>query len=244
MSSTCEDCFEDILRFGVRNNSLVSSSWGVTCPVAGCGAVDTWETVGRVTGGDDRQMQRMLHQRLKSMPGFRWCREPGCSFGAVVEPGACQQLVCPVCAERCSWCRGPAHASCPVRASHERAAMWNRVRIMFKSGIRACPSCRSFIEKNEGCQHMTCKSCNHEFCWECKANWKPGHVCRAGARVVLRKIVGFGIAVVQSAVWTVTVVAIAATGTGYAGMVYTQLAREKTLFEMWACKVQQIWRKF
>eukprot|EP01098_Paradermamoeba_levis_P003102 TRINITY_DN1446_c0_g1_i6.p1 TRINITY_DN1446_c0_g1~~TRINITY_DN1446_c0_g1_i6.p1 ORF type:complete len:450 (-),score=155.19 TRINITY_DN1446_c0_g1_i6:209-1558(-) len=33
--------------------------------------------------------------------------------------------------------------------------------------IKACPSCNSKIERNDGCDHMTCGICLFEFCWEC-----------------------------------------------------------------------------
>jgi hypothetical protein len=34
-------------------------------------------------------------------------------------------------------------------------------------GVKFCPVCRSKIEKNEGCNHMTCLVCKYEFCWNC-----------------------------------------------------------------------------
>ena len=38
---------------------------------------------------------------------------------------------------------------------------------------KQCPKCRTAIEKNDGCDHMTCKSCSHEFCWLCLADYAP-----------------------------------------------------------------------
>ncbi|CAF3905103.1 unnamed protein product, partial [Rotaria sp. Silwood2] len=36
---------------------------------------------------------------------------------------------------------------------------------------RHCVSCNNFIEKNGGCNHMTCR-CGAEFCWLCATYWK------------------------------------------------------------------------
>mmetsp|Transcript_26097 Transcript_26097/g.66256 ORF Transcript_26097/g.66256 Transcript_26097/m.66256 type:complete len:850 (-) Transcript_26097:195-2744(-) len=39
---------------------------------------------------------------------------------------------------------------------------------------KKCPSCRKFIEKNGGCQHMTCH-CGTQFCWVCGREWGRLH---------------------------------------------------------------------
>nr|KAG5714730.1 hypothetical protein BaRGS_000218 [Batillaria attramentaria] len=37
---------------------------------------------------------------------------------------------------------------------------------------KQCPNCKSPIQKNEGCNHMKCSKCKHDFCWVCLEQWK------------------------------------------------------------------------
>jgi ariadne-1 len=44
---------------------------------------------------------------------------------------------------------------------------------------KKCPKCGWSIEKNEGCNHMTCRLCHHEYCWLCSQNYNShnGGLC-------------------------------------------------------------------
>jgi len=39
------------------------------------------------------------------------------------------------------------------------------------ANTKKCPRCTSPIEKDEGCNHMSCRKCRHEFCWICMQDW-------------------------------------------------------------------------
>ena len=36
---------------------------------------------------------------------------------------------------------------------------------------KQCPSCKIYMEKNDGCNQMVCSSCNEKFCWDCENLW-------------------------------------------------------------------------
>ncbi len=61
--------------------------------------------------------------------------------------------------------------------------IWDNLVMNFKSlerrsnetFSRRCPSCSYIIEKNGGCQHMTCCVCKHQFFWCCGMSYAYNH---------------------------------------------------------------------
>ncbi|KAG9307459.1 hypothetical protein G9A89_017289 [Geosiphon pyriformis] len=44
---------------------------------------------------------------------------------------------------------------------------------LIQLNTKTCPKCKSKIEKDGGCEHMTCRApgCGYEFCWQCLADY-------------------------------------------------------------------------
>jgi ariadne-1 len=93
--------------------------------------------------------------------------------------GLCNVAVCG-CGQRICWrCREEAHA--PL--SCEKIERWMKVTeeesMQAKwlcENTKPCPRCNLRIEKNGGCNHMTCRTqhgegCGYEFCWICGHEW-------------------------------------------------------------------------
>jgi len=86
------------------------------------------------------------------------CHQEYCSDCRIAHPqgAACNQPIAPAPNDN----NAPANEEQVRRAEQERQQQeWIR------QNTRPCPRCRANIQKDGGCNHMTCRACNHEFCW-------------------------------------------------------------------------------
>ncbi|GFZ17290.1 RING/U-box superfamily protein [Actinidia rufa] len=88
---------------------------------------------------------------------------------------------CPVCHRLfCARCYVPWHVGvgCEEFGSlgeDERGREDLLVRELARSqSWRKCPHCKFYVEKTEGCLHMTCR-CGFQFCYACGATWSQTH---------------------------------------------------------------------
>jgi len=105
-------------------------------------------------------------------PNVRFCPRPNCD-GYMIGSKTKKKLTCPKCQTNiCFNCSQPWHGyfvSCNanVDLGYSRWAI--------NKSVQKCPKCRIAIEKDEGCNHMTCQYCKHQFCWICRGTYSYGH---------------------------------------------------------------------
>ncbi|XP_071374783.1 E3 ubiquitin-protein ligase RNF144B [Centroberyx affinis] len=176
----CTPCLQQYVQLAIREGGGAP----VTCPDMACqktGALLDSEIASLAPADQVELYQRLKFERgVQLDPSKAWCPVVECQAVCSVTPsteGAPAAVPCPACrAVFCSGCRGPwqdGHA-CPERQpmmssspSHESRA---RSDSDADTPIKQCPMCGIYIERNQGCAQMLCKSCKHTFCWYCLQN--------------------------------------------------------------------------
>ncbi len=69
-------------------------------------------------------------------------------------------------------------------AARDRAQRESSLVELANRKIKPCPHCKTFIEKNMGCNHMTCKRCKYQFCWTCLARYGTTECDSSGCAVL------------------------------------------------------------
>ncbi len=110
---------------------------------------------------------------------MKWCPYPNC--GVCVRSVVFNKEINCECGNNfCFACGKEGHRPCQC----EMIAIWEIKNTSESENVKwliantkQCPQCKKFIEKNQGCNHMTCSKsfggCGHEFCWICLGDWKP-----------------------------------------------------------------------
>jgi hypothetical protein len=125
----------------------------------------------------DRYDRLVLLNTLAKDPDFRWCFSSTCSSGQIHSTQSeGDMMICYACQYRqCTkhnseWHHGETCAEYDTRrhrARSDEVAATKKVEEISKK----CPSCKVPIEKNDGCDHMTCTRCSFQFCWVCLCDY-------------------------------------------------------------------------
>ncbi|KAG1906087.1 uncharacterized protein F5891DRAFT_552497 [Suillus fuscotomentosus] len=169
----CTSCLESYLVSAVENKTFPLTCLGAD---ASCTERISTALAKKILSGDDfaalceASFWSYVHARADE---FHHCPTPDCSQVYRATSGGVV-LQCPSCLVRiCSGCHTEAHdgLTCDERDKaedklyHEWAATHD---------VKNCPTCRTPIERSEGCNHMTCIRCQTHICWECLATFPKG----------------------------------------------------------------------
>ncbi|WFD35316.1 RBR-type E3 ubiquitin transferase [Malassezia cuniculi] len=175
----CADCYRHYVSSKVINDGDGRS---VRCMQEGCSMTLRQSTMVLLLDekGQRRYQDLLDRAYVDDMSSLRWCPAPDCN--QAVECHVTQkQLDTIIPAVQCGcghWfcfgCGEEAHQPviCAiVKLWLVKAADDSETANWIGANTKECPKCRSTIEKNGGCNHMTCSKCRYEFCWICSGPW-------------------------------------------------------------------------
>jgi RNA recognition motif-containing protein len=130
------------------------------------------------------QVKRLLEvsflDHLGRNPGkFRYCATPDCpeihslesdSGDGIFQCRSCFVTICVSCGEDHDG------FSCEEWKIHRDPGTRERLLENWAEGsedVKKCPTCKILIEKNGGCNHMTCPKCASHICWRCMGVFTP-----------------------------------------------------------------------
>lgn len=163
----CKQCAEATIIHKINDKST-----SLTCPAHGCQEpidLDRLPTLGIRPLTILRLKVRDAERELIEDTDFYHCHKPDCPGGSFetfrFENEGSYHFTCGVCGEiQCNKCGDfhPQIACKDIRLKQNEKFIEKQLA---KKKLKKCPKCKVTIEKNEGCDHMTCKKCKYEFYW-------------------------------------------------------------------------------
>ena len=169
--ATCRDCFNNY----IKNKILIAQVKNFKCPQEACKFQIPESEIVRFLKPNPDLFQKYKKfknaQEIAANPNLKWCIRPGCENVVQITDPSNPFIKCSCGQEFCFKCNNPWHPSMRCEDFIDK---------IYKSYIKSaevkfCPKCRSLIEKNDGCNHMTCIQCNYQFCWICEKEYTANH---------------------------------------------------------------------
>lgn len=143
-------------------------------------------------GATAKQLEQYADYATKQwlmLQNIKHCPTLNCPY-AFINEASCppQTIQCQQCNKKyCSHCLLPHTNKTTCKKAAQKLLSQGELDVLRwkQANTKPCPRCNKNIEKNEGCNHMTCTNCNYEFCWICLQEYKgypdPHPVCRPAA---------------------------------------------------------------
>lgn len=175
----CVDCYRHYLTQKIREEGEAAR---IQCPAEGCHRIIDARSLDMLVQPAlyDRYRELLNRTYVEDKDMLKWCPAPDCQNA--VECGVKKKdldRVVPTVTCNCGhcFCFGCSlsdHQPAPcdlVKRWLKKCADDSETANWISANTKECPKCNSTIEKNGGCNHMTCRKCKYEFCWMCMGLW-------------------------------------------------------------------------
>ena len=177
----CSDCFTEYLKEKLKDQLTVLST---RCPLSGCNYIVTRDIFQKCLENDINSLRIfnkcLMRNFTDSNSDLKLCPNPKCDIIVALPGHGMVEIKCNCGYLFCFKCLRESHRPCDC----DMVEFWeNKTKNEGENAkwlvvnTKQCPNCHKYIEKNQGCNHMTCRKnvggCGYEFCWICLGEWKP-----------------------------------------------------------------------
>ena len=175
----CSSCWFEYLEAKLSEiNSLLFS----TCPQENCNLYVSETVFYKFFDKNIKETtifrKSLLKYFTEKNSNIKWCINPNCGACIRSTNKSSIEIDCVCGTNFCFRCLRQGHrpCSCLMTELWEKRDNEDSANVKWLHlNTKQCPKCSKFIEKNQGCNHMTCKKeaggCGHEFCWLCFSDW-------------------------------------------------------------------------
>ncbi|PIN02047.1 Ubiquitin--protein ligase [Handroanthus impetiginosus] len=176
--SFCYDCMTSHIVTKIQDKLK-----DMTCPAPNCKATLDFNACRSIIPDDALvQWDELLCVSLIPESQKLYCPFSDCSAMLVNDSGqVLRKIKCLICKRSfCAECRVPWHSDFTCK---EFQKLYDRKggnddkivkTLAKKKNWQKCPKCKMYVEKTEGCLHITCR-CKYEFCYRCGSKWSDSH---------------------------------------------------------------------
>ena len=126
---------------------------------------------------------RFRQSYVGSNPGIVWCPRTDCDLVLKKDPYEFYKdyrVQCSKGHKSCFKCQQPWHdpLDCEMFKKWMKRSSSHITSNWITANTKDCPKCGISTQKNGGCNHMTCKTCRYEWCWQCLEKFADhGQLC-------------------------------------------------------------------
>lgn len=178
----CGDCWLEYVCAKVEDQLTLLTSY---CPFSGChlvvpeSSLSSFIKLSSKTEFISALEKAIIRDFTEKNKDIKICPNLKCNLAVRTLNSERIEIECRCGILFCFKCGKEAHQPCSCETAHSwelKTMSEGKTALWLLANTKICPRCNKRIEKNEGCNHMTCQKgaggCGYEFCWICLGVWK------------------------------------------------------------------------
>ena len=169
--SFCKNCWYNFLSVKINGNKLTQ----IKCLEYECQEKLPFEFIMNIIKDNKELIQKYKNYKTKldilDDPNKKFCPYPGCDSYGEIKDEKEKDVKCKNGHSFCFICCQKSHGKIQCNEKIDEN-LEEYAKLKF---IKKCPKCGTWTEKEQGCNHITCAECNHQWCWLCNGDYFVDH---------------------------------------------------------------------